>query len=306
MALQHSIDGDGQARSDALHRCSNCDQYFNDAEALSVHLKQLQLKQSILGTVQTARQQVHPNLFNAPVKKCCGCLQSFQSLETLLQHTEQQHSIRKMARDPSRPAQCEICYKLFRCHPNMRFHQRVVYQPCNYRCHLCDRLFTTANKLSRHQITHDPNRKFRCVVCDATFKVEQNLKMHSLVHQEEKREVCKTCGLRFRRKSNLRMHQRTHSDTYYHACAHCDRKYKNKSQLSEHLKVHTKERPYPCRFCEKRFMYYSDWKRHETTHTGQYPYVCSCSKQFIRKNRYTQHIGKCKASVEALDNETGK
>uniref|UniRef100_A0A182JUH1 Protein krueppel n=1 Tax=Anopheles christyi TaxID=43041 RepID=A0A182JUH1_9DIPT len=271
------------------HRCDNCDRAFGTAEEQTTHQAVLHLKQSTANISNRVRTQTRHCIFTATEKKCCDCYESFPTVEALLKHATQRHSIRKAVHDPARPVRCEVCFKLFRCLANLNHHQSVPYQPRRYSCNMCAASFRTSTLLATHEISHSTERKYVCEKCGTCFKNNQNLKMHCLLH-EEKREVCKTCGLRFHRKSNLRIHERVHSNTYYAVCPHCDKQYKTQSQLQQHMKVHTQERLLACRYCAKRFMYTSDRKRHEMTHTGVYPFVCGCSRKFSRSRLYTRHV----------------
>nr|XP_049464998.1 zinc finger protein 567-like [Anopheles coluzzii] len=281
------------------HRCDNCDRGFATAEDQRIHQTAFHLKRTIVSSSYKGRPNTRLSLFTATEKKCCDCFASFPTLEALLKHAVQQHSIRKAVHDPTRPVRCEVCFKLFRCRTKRNYHQTIPYKPLRYRCGTCDACFRTSAQLETHEIEqHSTEQKYVCGKCGACFKSAQNLKMHTLLH-EEKREVCKTCGVRFHRKSNLRIHERVHSNTYYAVCPHCDKKYKTQSQLKQHLKVHTQERSLGCRYCAKRFMYTSDRKRHEMTHTGEYPFVCGgCSRKFSRNRPYTQHVAVCKAAAK--------
>uniref|UniRef100_A0A182RVN2 Protein krueppel n=1 Tax=Anopheles funestus TaxID=62324 RepID=A0A182RVN2_ANOFN len=293
ISLQHLLDIGEQDISDTHYRCNNCDHTFSSEHELDSHELLLQLKKSIINPESRGRPKAYPCLFNAEEKKCCDCYASFSTIESLLEHTLQRHSIRKTVQDPTRSVRCEVCYKLFRTKYSLYSHQNAPYKPRKYRCNTCGASYLTPSRLAAHEAVHSTERKFKCIECGASFKNEQNLNTHSLLHREKK-EVCSTCGLRFHRKSNLRMHQRVHSDAYYTACPHCGKKCKRQSQLKEHLKVHMSEKPLGCRYCAKRFMYTSDRKRHEMTHTGTYPFTCSCSKKFSRNRLYMQHIAKCK------------
>ncbi|XP_052897101.1 zinc finger protein 586-like [Anopheles moucheti] len=297
--LQHVLDIGEQDIANTHHYCNNCGHTFSSENELISHELLLQLKKSLITPVSRGRPKTYPCLFNAEEKKCCDCYASFPTIESLLQHTMQRHSIRKTVLDPTRSVRCEVCFKLFRSKSSLHSHQNAPYKPRNYRCTTCGDSFLTPSRLAVHKAVHSAERNFKCVECGASFKNEQNLNTHALLHREKK-EMCSTCGLRFHRKSNLRMHQRVHSDAYYTVCPHCDKKYKNQSQLKEHLKVHTKEKTLGCRYCAKRFMYTSDRKRHEMIHTGKYPFTCDCSKKFSRNRLYMRHIEKCKGSREAM------
>uniref|UniRef100_A0A182W7S2 Protein krueppel n=1 Tax=Anopheles minimus TaxID=112268 RepID=A0A182W7S2_9DIPT len=298
ISIQHPPrDEQKQKIPHAHHNCDNCDQTFSSEKELGTHELLLQLKKSMLNPASRGRPKAYPCLFNSEDKKCCDCYASFPTIESLLEHTMQRHSIRKTVKDPTRTVRCVLCFKLFRSKSSLYAHQNAPYKPRNYTCNECGASFLTPSRLSAHETAHSTERKFKCTECEASFKNEQNLNTHALLHREKK-EVCSTCGLRFHRKSNLRMHQRVHSDAYYTACPHCDKKCKNQSQLKEHLKVHTKEKTLACRYCAKRFMYTSDRKRHEMIHTGKYPFTCGCSKKFSRNRLYMRHKAKCTAEQE--------
>uniref|UniRef100_A0A182IYM5 C2H2-type domain-containing protein n=1 Tax=Anopheles atroparvus TaxID=41427 RepID=A0A182IYM5_ANOAO len=278
------------ANDTAHNRCRNCDESFPSEGELNVHENRLKLKQAALSRRRFGRPRLYPSsVFDAPEKICCGCFERFPTTEALLAHSETTHAVRKTATDPTRPVQCQICYKLFRSEALVRTHRIAVYKPRNHCCTDCGSSYSTASKLASHQAQHHSGRVYVCEECGTHLKSEQNLKMHGLLHRE-KREVCKTCGLRFHRKSNLKMHQRIHEDTFYHVCPNCPKQLKTLTQLKEHLKVHTKEKPYGCRYCDKRFRYFSDRSRHEMVHTGNYPFECStCLKKFARSLSYYRH-----------------
>ncbi|KFB52430.1 zinc finger protein [Anopheles sinensis] len=299
----HAAENDSESEyaiEPSCYRCANCGQSFRSVDELKRHENRLHLKRAALCRRQFGRPKLYPSIFDASEKICCGCFERFATTEELLAHSETTHAIRKTAIDPDRPAQCQICYKLFRSESHVRTHLISVYKSRKFRCTDCDARYTTASKLAHHRLVqHAGPGKYVCGECGASLKSEHNLKMHSLLHRE-KREVCKTCGLRFHRKSNLKVHQRIHADTFYYACTHCPKQMKTMSQLKEHVKVHTKEKPYPCRFCDKRFRYCTDRTRHEMVHTGNYPFECSgCSKKFARSFSYYRHRNKCGASNEA-------
>ncbi|XP_053673777.1 zinc finger protein 154-like [Anopheles nili] len=303
MHSQHQAQDDAENSVHSNHRCDNCDRCFSSAQELCTHQRLLQLKRALIRPLTAkGRPKKHPCLFSSPIKKCCDCYASFSTIESLLAHTDQQHSVRRTVHDSTRPVRCEICYKLFQHEANLRRHQHVAYKPRNYSCGTCGACFVTPSQLATHEHVHADERKHTCQECGASFKKEQNLKMHSLLHRE-KQEVCKICGLRFHRKSNLRMHQRVHSDAYYSVCPHCGKQCKNRSRLSEHLKVHTKDKSLECRYCSKRFAYCTDRKRHEMSHTGDYPFVCGCAKKFTRNAPFLRHRSKCQDADKTKPNE---
>uniref|UniRef100_A0A182MZD2 Protein krueppel n=1 Tax=Anopheles dirus TaxID=7168 RepID=A0A182MZD2_9DIPT len=299
---QHVLDVAQETPSNERYSCGNCDQSFFTASELDTHEALLALKRSIVNPTTKGRPKTYPCLFTAAEKKCCDCYAPFSTVEALLEHSAQHHSVRQTVQDPARPIRCPVCFKLFRCKATLIFHQNAPYKPRNYRCRTCGVAYRTPSQLATHEAVHTAGQKYVCAECDTCFKSEHNLKSHALLHRE-KREVCGTCGMCFHRKSNLRMHERIHSEAYYCVCPHCDRKCKNRSQLREHQKVHTQKKTLDCRYCSRSFAYISDRKRHEMTHTGDYPFVCSCSKMFSRSRLYEKHVSKCKVAMDSQEKE---
>ncbi|XP_055595890.1 oocyte zinc finger protein XlCOF6-like [Uranotaenia lowii] len=264
--------------------CFMCKTLCSSPAEMRMHLYQIHDQQMPLVQSETV------------TKICCGCYEEFDSETSLRKHSEEEHSIRRSAVDPTRPLQCNICFKLFRTMASLRIHQRTVYKPKKFTCTVCKRAFETRSKLNAHEMSHSAERNFPCGTCDKSFKKEVDLRAHLLLHSEKK-EVCSECGMRFHRKSNLKMHMRKHQDTFFYACSECPKKFKNNSHLKEHFKVHSGQKPYGCSFCEKAFAYFSDRKRHEMTHTGDYPFHCeTCGKNFTRKSHWNKHLTVCQTT----------
>ncbi|XP_058815318.1 zinc finger protein 287-like [Topomyia yanbarensis] len=267
------------------YRCHICNTYFDDPQQKRSHMR---------ATHKDVRTVSSYRLEDQPVKICCGCESTFDTIEELFQHGVDTHQFQHSYANEGREKQCNICYKYFKTNTSLRNHQILVYKPKSYSCPECGKSFECPSKLSNHETTHRTERNFSCTTCGGTFKTAADLRGHQRIHQE-KTLICNVCGSRFHRQAHLRSHLKTHDDQAFEFdCSLCPKKFKEKSNLKTHLKVHTREKPYQCQYCSKQFRYISDRKRHEICHTGNYPHKCSvCGKTFIRNHQRKTHENMC-------------
>uniref|UniRef100_A0A182P0E2 C2H2-type domain-containing protein n=1 Tax=Anopheles epiroticus TaxID=199890 RepID=A0A182P0E2_9DIPT len=117
-----------------------------------------ELKQNMFNASNKGRPKTLPYLFTAEEKKCCDCRAAFPTIEALLRHVIQQHSIRKTIHDPTRHVRCELCFKLFRSRASLYTHQSAPYKLHQYNCNTCGSCFLTPSRLAAHQIGHSTER----------------------------------------------------------------------------------------------------------------------------------------------------
>uniref|UniRef100_A0A1Q3EYD5 C2h2-type zn-finger protein n=1 Tax=Culex tarsalis TaxID=7177 RepID=A0A1Q3EYD5_CULTA len=269
------------------YRCQFCNVYFNAPRDKTVHVNTSHLESKTKARRIRVEEQ--------PVKICCGCEATFESMEELFQHGVDVHQSQQPSfAEVDREHQCNICYKHFKNKSGVRTHQMLVYKPKVFSCYICSKAFECASKLSTHETTHIAERNFTCATCGAKFRTAGDLRGHQRVHQERKL-VCSTCGARFHKPAHLRSHLKTHdANAYEYTCSFCPKQFKEKSNWKVHLKVHTGEKQYRCQYCTKVFRYATDRKRHEMSHTGNYPHGCKlCGKAFARPVQLQSHIKVC-------------
>ncbi|XP_039450107.1 zinc finger protein 557-like [Culex pipiens pallens] len=269
------------------YRCQFCGVYFNSPADKTVHVNTSHVESK----TTTRRTRIEEQ----PVKICCGCEATFESMEELFQHGVDVHQSQQPPNENlDREHQCNICFKYFKNKSGVRTHQVLVYKPKAYSCGTCGKAFECASKLSTHETIHITERNYACETCGGTFRTAADLRGHQRVHQE-RNLVCSTCGARFHKPAHLRSHLKTHdANAYEYTCSFCSKQFKEKSNWKVHLKVHTGEKQYQCQFCTKVFRYATDRKRHEMSHTGNYPHGCKiCGKAFARPVQLQSHIRVC-------------
>ncbi|KAL1380538.1 hypothetical protein pipiens_014116 [Culex pipiens pipiens] len=199
-------------------------------------------------------------------ERCCNCLQFFDSVEELHEHTQvhRQEALAEAACS-SKPIkyQCEFCLKSFDLALVYVVHKRIREQRQFYQCRLCDFVIDSESRLKNHMLHNDQHAKFfnliredvsdryyaaslpgvRCCGCGQYFDGEDALEEHSRAmhpHDPAKESTkrthsCRICGKRCYNRSDVLIHQKKNGSTVRYYCKLCDFETANEPRMLKHL-----------------------------------------------------------------------
>ncbi|CAF4888794.1 unnamed protein product [Pieris macdunnoughi] len=221
---------------------------------------------------------------------CKICLQSFDTLETLMEHLKCEHN-KNISTDinnhilpfkfDSEPLRCFICLNVFNKFKALQEHMHTHYR--NFICDVCDagfvnrhillchreahklgtfnckqctEVFDTMRKLKQHErkIHHGFNMPYKCGYCDERFKESFHKYEHlAKVHGIVGPSVkCQACERTFTTQQTLLLHtKKYHLMQKQHKCSYCDKAFFGKRELNDHIVKHTGTREYRCEVCFK-------------------------------------------------------
>ncbi|GFT72448.1 zinc finger protein 112, partial [Trichonephila clavipes] len=180
-----------------------------------------------------------------------------------------------------KPYVCELCYKGFSQHGNLKKHLLIHSKEKPYVCEICNKGFSETGNLKVHLRTHTNEKPYVCEMCSKGFSQIGCLISHLRIHTKEKPYVCEMCNKGFSQNGQLKFHLRIHTKEKPYVCEICNKGFSDRSYLKRHLRIHTKEKPYVCEICNKGFSERGYLKRHLRIHTKEKPYVCEvCNKGF--------------------------
>ena len=111
--------------------------------------------------------------------------------------------------------------------------------------------------------------------------------------QEDELFFCDCCGNTFSSKSKLDYHKKIETAKKANnsfQCTDCSKKFFLKEQLIQHKKVHDRYNNPECPKCEKRFSRSHVLERHLMTQHNIYHTYPQCSKTFLKKSVYNEHM----------------
>lgn len=138
-----------------LHKCSQCDSVFKNAEKLSLHM-----------------------LTENHKKTCVHCNKTFTSDKRLRLHLQIHRQLK--------PYQCNICTQSFHMKKYLSSHM-LKHGERQYTCMVCKCLFKRQDSLQRHMRTHQIRKLYKCpfkesLQCKKEFNRSDKLKLHLKYH----------------------------------------------------------------------------------------------------------------------------
>ncbi|XP_041983468.1 zinc finger protein 546-like [Aricia agestis] len=195
--------------------CDVCEKQFVSEEAFDRHLEMSSLHNSESTLKRpNAPKNINTIARNAEMKKrydrpypCEECGLELTK-RNYIKHFRSAHPGKQIKRFHLKPAQCNLCGKMFNNKPNLYTHMQTHGEP-RYTCE-CGKKFHVLFNYKKHRATHLP-RELRtthaCHLCDTTFTLKQNLQRHlAVTHPGLKPFPCDVCGKSYTAKSVLQGH----------------------------------------------------------------------------------------------------
>eukprot|EP00916_Digyalum_oweni_P011208 GHVL01018688.1.p1 GENE.GHVL01018688.1~~GHVL01018688.1.p1 ORF type:complete len:511 (+),score=-1.73 GHVL01018688.1:3-1535(+) len=195
---------------------------------------------------------------------------------------------------PSQPATCQICHKVFKFQSSWKVHMRShLKKPTT--CTRCKLPFKSRRQLAAH--LSDCCRSCQCTVCGNSFPTKKLLEVHALLHSIKKPFACRYCERVFHVESALCTHvasDHQESKDLRFRCDLCHCGFKFKKQLAKHAKVHRDEKPHVFVECGAKFKKSVCLQRHEMGHEDNQDAVCHvCGKCCLGLQYLTKHMKTC-------------
>ncbi|XP_028162870.1 oocyte zinc finger protein XlCOF6-like [Ostrinia furnacalis] len=221
------------------YSCNQCDETFENKEALATHKDDGSCDKSKITKVKTellktVKQEITTNIGKVVGYACSLCKKMFSLESALEQHVESTHMI----------------------------------DPTELICSECGEVLPSKKEKLSHILIHKNAKnktvkRFECSICGKGCSSQAMLIMHERVHTNERPYPCQLCSLRFKTKTHLRTHQLTHTREKKFGCSVCMKFFALKGNLVVHLRTHTGERPYICSICGEAFIDSKYLKKHK-------------------------------------------
>ncbi|XP_058453671.1 zinc finger protein 28-like [Malaya genurostris] len=216
------------------------------------------------------------NIVEILKQRCCRCLEFFDSLDELNEHTKE-HMVQSIAENQAsaKPIkyQCEFCLKSFDIAMVYVLHKRIREQKQFYQCRLCEFVLDSESRLKNHMMHNEKHAKFfnltredvsdrytsvqlpgaRCCGCGQYFDNESALAEHSrTVHPRDRKKVnqkrthaCAVCDKRCNNQAAVDAHQKKNGSTVQYYCKLCDFETPSKARMLKHLysSIHNQAMP---------------------------------------------------------------
>ncbi|EDS41125.1 zinc finger protein [Culex quinquefasciatus] len=268
-------------------------------------------------------------------ERCCNCLQFFDSVEELHEHTQvhRQEALAEAACS-SKPIkyQCEFCLKSFDLALVYVVHKRIREQRQFYQCRLCDFVIDSESRLKNHMLHNDQHAKFfnliredvsdryyaaslpgtRCCGCGQYFDGEDALEEHSrAMHPKDpakestkRTHSCRICGKRCYNRSDVLIHQKKNGSTMRYYCKLCDFETANEPRMLKHLYSSIHNEAFPAIEVKKIEIGYKK--------AGVIRYCCfeGCHLPFHDHQKLFDHVDELHLAqkvrnLDAVDQQTG-
>lgn len=260
-------------------RCQHCAVSFDDRSLLRQH---------ILIEHNKDCRELPPNEVKCE-KRCCACLEEFESDAELLEHLPiHEDNIGKLLCDH------KVAPKSFK---DFIAHSKYHLQPKTHECLHCNKFFPFDGKFLVHLTGHkrtDVHRKIPCPKCGSRFRNAREMETHDKVkHRNETLFLCSFCEKSFCSKSSCDSHIKSvHKNEKRFECKVCKMRFNLKSHLKRHEFTHLKERPFICQLCGNSFKTKEGLGFHMKRHDGSMKkFACTqCSFKFVSKNRLQVHM----------------
>ncbi|XP_053695540.1 zinc finger protein 808-like isoform X2 [Sabethes cyaneus] len=238
------------------------------------------------------------------VVQCCSCDFKTTKREEMLQHSKH-HADKRAGHDPSKPFECQFCFKRYKEKQSLSFHQKFSY---SYKKQLIAKRRGCRALKKRTSIESQTSSR-KCCGCSAEFRSLDSLKQHSRMHHELYRSKadadqfeCEICFKKFPTLIRLEQHRLVPYMRKY-KCDNCDKLFLTSNLLEKHMRYHKALKKNPsvqvcyeksaqCEECGKTFKNRFCLKSHQDScHSHEKPFSCSlCSKAFKRKHTLQNHL----------------
>ncbi len=298
-------------------RCSECEDWLQDEEAVAAHLK----------THDTVKE---------PILKCRVCHRLFSKPENL-----ERHMLRHGVQGKQK---CLKCGELFSDGILLDSHLSKVHSIKQYKCYRCDKDFGLYSSARVHVSKHTRKDQSentlktppglmvqrKCLDCDDWFPDRATLLQHRRMFHESlklvsvpvkrtrknrrgNKSVCKVCKKVFFWKVALQLHSYSHQINHEKKmCLICEKVFPSARAAQKHVRIHDggQRLDVKCEFCDKMFVTKHTLKKHvrRVHENSPYPFNCEiCGVNFNRQHTYiahkkihepTEHGAKTKKAIE--------
>ncbi|XP_053695579.1 zinc finger protein 883-like [Sabethes cyaneus] len=264
-------------------QCSICYKSFSNQQLLKEHqrtvIRRFFCRQCGKGFMTQTNLENHLKYHIASHEtiRCCGCRRDFKSQSDLLQHSQEVHQVEQTI-NPSKPFECNICYRRYSTRKSLVGHKRMTQQ---HQCQQCGevfmkKLFLSLHEKSCHDVRTDDNKRKRCCGCRTEFSNQQALLDHAAaVH----------------RSASDAQSDSTNESSKSFECDICCKRFSSKLVLNQHRKKINLEKRYSCDICGRTFSRAHDKTTHQTTHSNEMPFSCHiCLRRFKNKLYLKNHL----------------
>nr|XP_029728375.1 zinc finger protein 470-like [Aedes albopictus] len=244
--------------------------------------------------------------------QCCGCVESFESHEELLRHSQMYHkSIRGICGPvPDNLIECSICYKMFSGIPYLDSMHRLnafkdrlssVGFPEKMQCCSCETMCSNSEEMLLHSQVHiddrtepDSSKPFECEICFKRFSKKQTLNFHQKFGYSYKKQITtKRRGCRAIRKRT-----EIEGSTNSRKCCGCSAEFTSVDSLKQHSQMHHElyrrqtdsDNPFECQVCFKLFPSQIRLEQHRLVPYSLTHKCALCGKLFRSLSILTKHM----------------
>ncbi|XP_058447831.1 gastrula zinc finger protein XlCGF26.1-like isoform X2 [Malaya genurostris] len=289
-------------------KCQVCYKPFSNQQLLKEHqrnvIRKYFCRQCGKGfmTQTNLENHIKSHVSSRETRRCCGCRKDFNNDVELVLHSNDVHKPEQTF-DPTKPFECNICYRRYPTRKSLVSHKRMIQQ---HQCSHCGeffmkKLFLALHEKSCHPVESEDDQKKRCCGCRLEFPNQNALIEHAIaVHRigepipvdDSKPFECKICSKRFPSKLTLRQHQKKISQEKRYTCDICGRSFNRAHDKATHETTHSNEMPFSCHICSRRFknkLYLKNhFKLHATSNSRNFS-CHECGKCFRTKDLLKTH-----------------
>lgn len=310
-------------QEDCLSQCKLCDEKFNSAPVLTIHMMKNHAKISELSCPQCSQTSTNESTFSRHLQQHIDDNETTLDalIDKLMSKSTSRSKRKKNANIETQQRRwtkyqlrflktCDICLSTFSNRKPLIAHMRKEHSGKRfmYDCDKCNRAINGKFLLYAHHYGHLTNGDQVNDFDDETLRKNLRKFLDENIHCDESTSTfdCKLCGhLSLTLQKSIEYHILQNHIYFVKAnnekkfqCDFCGWKFSNSRNLDNHKRTHMLDKPYSCSICHKSFSHTSYLKTHNLTHTELKPYQCSsCGDTFKSLARMNCHNRKIHLSV---------
>ena len=224
--------------------CNHCDKQFSKESYLKTHLESLEIENE----ADTEVEQPFPD-FEQVDFKCDFCDNTFENVDDLKQHHQEEH-IRLMVMEQK--SKCEICEKEFPLQTHLKTHLQQGNEESN--CEFCNQLLLQKCGKDFHRKKCTKKPQIKCIDCQQIFTTKEQIDEHDISHEivfgadmlkpknpqipleDTESFDCQICEETFENLYDLKVHEKELHDGIFLTCESCNVSYTDKKRFIKHRK----------------------------------------------------------------------